>query len=135
MVTKLKQMKTVDQINTSLANISMRSEGIIVVESNGNDVSGSLEAAQEILEAVQAICGEKKYPMLSRNLGVRAISKEERHFYMNIKNGPVTAVAMLISNPFERILGNFFMGINKISVPCKLFTEEEAALTWLNQFK
>ncbi len=46
----------------------------------------------------------------------------------------ITAIAMLINSPGSRIIGNFFLGINKPSVPTKLFNEKNKAIEWLKQF-
>ena len=45
------------------------------------------------------------------------------------------ATAVLSDNPFSRLLTNTFVKIFKPVYPVKLFTDEEKAIEWLNQFK
>ena len=47
----------------------------------------------------------------------------------------LTAAALIIANPVSRIIGNFFMGLNKTAFPFQLFTNQEEALKWLKSFK
>src|ERR1700756_4774181 len=42
--------------------------------------------------------------------------------------------SILIESPLSRIIGNFFMGLNKPSVPAKLFNNEQDAIAWLKQY-
>jgi hypothetical protein len=41
------------------------------------------------------------------------------------------AFAILIDSSVSRVVGNFFLGINKPAVPTKLFTNEKEAVKWL----
>ena len=41
--------------------------------------------------------------------------------------------ALLVPSPISKIIGNFFMGLNKPIKPTKLFTDREKALTWLKE--
>ena len=43
----------------------------------------------------------------------------------------VSACAIIIDNSFSKVIGNFYMGINKMNIPTKLFTSEAAAEKWL----
>jgi hypothetical protein len=40
-------------------------------------------------------------------------------------------IALLGASPVDRVLANFFLGINTVPCPTKFFTSEPAALTWL----
>lgn len=41
--------------------------------------------------------------------------------------------ALIVTNPISRIIGNFFLGLNKPLKPTKLFTSKETGLQWLKQ--
>ena len=45
-----------------------------------------------------------------------------------------SAAAMLVGNPISRMIGNFFLGLNKTPMPLRLFTDEGEALAWLRDF-
>lgn len=95
-----------------------------------------LEDAENNSIDVKTISKGKIYPIFVDIRAIKEIKKEARdHFTMKNRQPGVSAIAILINSPVSRIIGNFFMGINKPSVPSQLFTSEEKAITWLNQFK
>ena len=44
------------------------------------------------------------------------------------------AVALLVGSPLTRVIGMFFMGLNRPATPTRLFTSEPEALAWLRTF-
>lgn len=95
------------------------------------DIQDALENSSSIKE----ISGDTIYPILVNLKEINSISKEARdHFSMQKRIPGVSAIAMLIKSPVSRIIGNFFLGINKSAVPTKLFTVESDAVAWLTQF-
>jgi len=40
-------------------------------------------------------------------------------------------MAMVVASPSSRIIGNFFMAISQPPFPCKMFTSEPEAISWL----
>ena len=99
------------------------------------NASIKLQDALENSDAIKKISGEKIYPLLVNLKQINSITKEARdHFSMQDRTPGVTAIGMLIKSPVSRIIGNFFLGLNKSTVPAKLFTDEEKAIAWLKQF-
>jgi hypothetical protein len=47
----------------------------------------------------------------------------------------VSAAALLISSPVGRVIGTFFLRIAHSATPIRLFTNEQEALAWLEQFR
>lgn len=96
----------------------------------------NLEDAEENTRAVQQLYEGTKFPLLVDARSVKYISKEARdHFSIRNRETVLSGFALLIDSPLSRIIGNFFMGLNKPSVPMKLFTDEKAALQWLKKLK
>jgi len=48
--------------------------------------------------------------------------------------GIISAAALIVSNPVSRIMGNFYMGINKTKMPIRMFTRVDEAKKWLKDF-
>ena len=44
------------------------------------------------------------------------------------------AIALLVGSPLSRVIGNFFVGLNRSTFPLRLFTSEEEAIAWLRTF-
>lgn len=87
------------------------------------NVSIVLQDALENCVSIKEISGDTIYPLLVNLKEINSISKEARdHFSMQNRTPAVSAIAMLIRSPVSRVVGNFFLGINKSTVPTKLFT-------------
>lgn len=127
------ETEIIKETTTSTLHIFLRADGIVVTEEIEDFLNDtSVEMAREIMEAIAEICGNEKRPILAR-IGNRPVSREERAFYMKQKQMPVTKVAMMVKNPFQKMLANFLIGLNKVPFEAKLFTDEEKAVAWLKE--
>ena len=45
----------------------------------------------------------------------------------------VLAVALLVSTPLSRMMGNFFLTVSKPTTPTRLFDDEAAAVAWFKE--
>lgn len=94
-----------------------------------------LQDAKENSCSIKEISGDTIYPLLVNLMEINSISKEARdHFSMQNRTPGVSAIAMLIRSPVSRVIGNFFLGMNRSAVPTKLFTVESEAVLWLKRF-
>lgn len=81
---------------------------------------------------VRELSGDVVYPILVDMRKIRSISKEARdHFAMRDRKPSVVAIAMLVSSPLSRIIGNFFLGLNLPAVPTRMFTDRARAEQWI----
>ena len=91
-----------------------------------------IAAARANTIKVLELSGDQVYPILVDIRKIRSISKEARdHFAMRDRKPGVVAIAMLVSSPLSRIIGNFFLGLNHPSVPTRMFTDRERAEEWI----
>ncbi len=66
---------------------------------------------------------------------ISEISKEARDYFANERTASIQrATALLIGSPVSRVIGNFFMGLNKPISPTRLFTDPHKAIRWLHTF-
>ena len=85
--------------------------------------------------AVNSLYKAKKFPLLIDARQIKSISKEARdNFSIKNRSTNINSFAVIIESPLSRIIGNFFMGLNKPSVPAKLFNNEQDAVNWLKQY-
>ncbi len=95
----------------------------------------TLDDAKENVEIAAKICKGKKVPGLIDIREVKSASREARMYFTGDESAKVlNAAAMLVDSPVSRIIGNFFIGLNKAPFPCKLFSSESAAIEWLREF-
>ena len=97
----------------------------------------TIKEAEENSDVVNSFIDQtkKRYPLLIDSRNIKSMSKEARD-YFSVQNRvtSINSFAVVIDSPLSRIIGNFFMGLNKPSVPAKLFTNEEEAIRWLKQY-
>lgn len=99
---------------------------------SGADVT--LKEAQENSAAVNSFYYGEKFPLLIDARGIRSMTREARsQFSLKGRDSGAKAFAIIIDSSISKVVGNFFMGINKPEVPARLFTDETEALKWLKQ--
>ena len=125
------------KIETSTQRLFWDSEDEIVRgELFANQVSEQL--AKENIDAqerVRDMLGKAKTRVLVDMTKVTEISKEARDYFANERTASIQrATALLIASPVSRVIGNFFMGLNKPISPTRLFTDPHRAVEWLHTF-
>lgn len=94
-----------------------------------------VEFARENSDAVNSFYKDKKFPLLIDSRGIKSMTREARNqFSTKGRETNTKAFAILIDSPLSKVIGNFFMGINKPAVPTRLFDNEAEAEKWLAQF-
>jgi hypothetical protein len=76
-----------------------------------------------------------KRPVLVDLRAIKSQTAEARAYLAGPEGSAICqAVGLLIGSPVSRVLGNFYLGLNKPLVPTRLFTSEEEAQAWLRSF-
>jgi len=94
----------------------------------------TLEIAKICVDARIKLSNGTSYPVLIDMSGIRSVTKEARDFMGKEGAQLITAGALIVRSPIARIIGNLFLLLNAPKVPTKLFTDEEDARKWLEQF-
>jgi hypothetical protein len=109
-------------------------DGIVYSQSNPG-AEHTLADAIENIQAGSLLSEGKKRPTLIDLRNVKSINKEARTYYSGEEAAKIDlAVAILIDNAISKIIGNFFLGLNKTLFPTRLFTKEKEAIEWLKTF-
>jgi hypothetical protein len=121
-------------IETETFMVWLGEDGIIrVVNLPGMEVN--LENVIELTNTVKKLCKGKKVPLFDDIRDIKSITREARVFGSSEVVAQVgSAAAFLIGSPVSKVIGNFFLGLNKLPFPTKLFTSEEKAIEWLKGF-
>lgn len=94
----------------------------------------NLEDAKENTRVIEEYYYGKKFPLIVDGRHVKSISKEARdHFSLKGRESVINCFAMIVSSPLSRIIANFFIGINRPTVPVKMFDDEKKAVEWLKE--
>ena len=108
-------------IETSIGKVWLDEEGIIREKVHAGSVI-DLDVAKEEIAAYAVLCKNEARPILVDIRNVKSVTREARSHLAGEEGTKVTrAVALLIGSPLSKIMGNFFLGLNKTSFPSRLF--------------
>jgi hypothetical protein len=100
------------------------------------DLEITLPVARHITQTRIKISEGKSWPLLTDARRLKSIDKDSRDFWAKDEGLQyLTAGVVLINSPILKLLGNAFIFIDKPTKPLKLFTNQEAALKWLEHYK
>ncbi len=95
----------------------------------------TLAHAKENTVVVTSFFKGSKFPILIDARPIRSMSREARHhFSAQGRDTKTNAFGIIIGSSISRVLGNFYLGINKPTVPTKLFDNETDAIKWLKHY-
>jgi hypothetical protein len=120
---------TLNAIETDTAHYIMRPDGI-VLQTIKPGMRQELKDAQQNMAAFHKIAAGEKCLLLVDLRESGPTGPGVREFYAQ-NTVHITASAMLIGSSLSQMIGNFFINLNRPTVPCKLFTSEQAAVAWL----
>ena len=130
-----KQLDLVEE--TSVGKFYWDHENEIVLIEMLENIS-TVEIAKETVDVEEKVCLKLNInnARILVNLAlVNEVSKEARDYLANTKTAcNQRQVALLVPTPFSKMIGNFFMGLNKPYFPTKLFNGKEDAINWLHSF-
>lgn len=100
------------------------------------DAEIQLNDARQNSDVVNSLQEKAGFPLIVETTNIKSITKEARD-YLSIQNREtkITAIAIVRKSLIGNMVGNFFIGLNKPSVPTKLFNSEKEALKWCDQHK
>ena len=78
---------------------------------------------------VNQLCGDDRHPMLVDMATTADVTRGARAVFG--RPCQASRIALLGTSPVDRVLANFFLGINAVPCPTKFFTSERDALAWL----
>lgn len=111
-------------------------ENKIIHSDYKDNTAVTYDSAREELEICRKFKLNKRALSVVNMSPVKSVSKEARNFYASEEFADCyEAVALITRTTISRVIGNFFLGINKPIFPVKLFNEEEDAIKWLLSFR
>jgi hypothetical protein len=112
----------------TLFDLDLDSEGLLRL-TWARDASITEADAEAAMEQVNVLCGESRHPMLVDMATTSDVSRGARGVFG--RPCQASRIALLGASPVDRVLANFFLGLNKLPCPTKFFTSEADALSWL----
>jgi len=127
-----KQAMASEKIRLRTAELQLGDDNIIYINILPN-AELVLQDSNDIYDAVMKLAQGNLYPLMIDASSIVSMDRDARKRFS--KETTVTAVALLVETPLSKIIGNFFIGLNKTSIPFKLFTSKPDALEWLEAYR
>ena len=123
-----------DDVHCRTTRIWLGDDGIVRMESHPGAEETLKDAMENIAAGANLMDGKKGVALVDiRN--IKSITKNAREYYSGPETAKVTkACAILVGSPLTKVIGNFYMRINKTIFPLKLFSSESSAISWLKGF-
>lgn len=95
----------------------------------------NLAMAHDIVRSRQAFTKGKAYTTMIIGHGIVSMNKPAREY---LSSAPATegliATAIVVDSEFHRIVGNFFISVNRTPMPVRIFRDMTRAEKWLQKF-
>lgn len=115
--------------------VHLRIKDNILIVSYRKDLIINLDVAQKIVLQRHSFTRGQKMAAIIFSQGVTSIDKPAREYLASSKGTEgLSASAIIVNSPFSRFLGNFFLKVNKASIPVKLFSNISLAEKWIQPF-
>lgn len=113
--------------------VELRSDGLLVYHPLPGLALTYAIARQVLVEGLKIVDGPKPTMVLMQDMArvdreARALFASEE--YMRL----CSQTALVVGSPVSRVIGNFFVGLNRPRYPCKIFDQPELAAAWLRGF-
>lgn len=93
------------------------------------------DIATQVLRIGLQIVARPPVPTLVLMQEIARVDREARAFFASAEYLSLTSQsALVVGSPVSRVIGNFFVGLNRLKYPCELFHDPELAIAWLRSF-
>ena len=111
--------------------LSLAEDGVLRITNKPGAVIGQAQA-EEIMQTLLRILKVTPIPLFVDGTQIRSMDRKARRIFAGPRaQSIIKAQAILTRSPIARMIGSFFLGINRPSFPIRLFTEEDTAIDWL----
>ncbi len=121
------------ELNTIFARFLIEDNVLVVNYKEGLHIT--YEIAEQIVRDRLTFTKGKKMPVIINSHGVISIDKPAREFLAS-ENGTVglLATAIIVDSDYTRLLGNFFLIVNKTKIPVRIFSDIPRSVKWLQKY-
>lgn len=114
---------------TKTAIYQVRSDGIIIQKIKPQARQEIKEAQENMAMFLKLAAGQPRFLMVDlREAGPTGAGVRELYAQ---NTAHLIALAFLVDSALSRMIGNFFISLNRPQIPCRLFNTEPTAFAWL----
>ena len=123
-----------NKILTRDGTIELIEDKYIMFRLHDHITSLKFERMSDIIEAFHHFCNENKRPLLMVANSIDKLGKKEEELIRESTDLYFTSQALVTSNRFTVMVLNLALTIKSTSVPTKIFSNEDDAVEWIQQF-
>ena len=113
--------------------VVLRDDGILIYRPIPGLVLTHGIALQVLELGLQIVDGPKPVMVLMQDIA--RVDREARAFFASEEYLRLSSqTALVVGSPVSRVIANFFLGLNRVKFPCKIFDDPELATQWLLGF-
>ena len=123
---------TTDELRTAVAVVRRDQQGVI--RGTYTATEETLADARANMAAVEQLSGGQPTLLLIDSRKLAHMTPQVRNYYVSDEaTHLIRALAIVLTSPLSRLMGNVFLRFQNPRVPTKLFTDDVAALHWLTR--
>jgi len=124
-----------DVIDTRTERLWLHPDGYVIGEVRPGLVADLDDAIVNVAAVAKLAAGKPRPLLLDMRAHASSATRECREYYAGSEAQRVNlAVAMLVRSNVSRVIGNFFLGLNKTRFPFRMFADVDEATAWLRSF-
>lgn len=114
-------------------NVWLREDGILVYRPYPGMVCTE-EQAWQVLEVGLQLAQGCARPTLVLMQDIARVERGARECFASVEYRELCSrTALVVGSPVSRVIGSFFLGLNRLKYPCRVFDDSDLALRWLQQ--
>lgn len=135
-MTSINSSSTFQKKIDGTAEVTLTSDGIILVDWNKNISEIEIEHIEKTLSIIKEICQDKKYPVFITTIDFLHISHDALRYAVSKEAQQYSlANAVLIDNMAKTLVFNFFMKTIPPATPTRAFDKMSDGMNWLREMK
>ena len=119
-------------IDTRTERVWLHPDGYVIAEVRPGLIADLDDAIVNVAAVGKLAAGIPRPLLLDMRAHATSATRECRDYYAGAEAQEVNlAVAMLVRSNVSRVIGNFFLGLNRTRFPFRLFSDLGEAIAWL----
>jgi hypothetical protein len=131
MIQEKSKINILEKIVLSHSVIELRSDGIVQFIANDN-IAFTIKETMEAVEAIGKLSAGKEVCVLKIAGVGTSVDTDSRHYIAHGRGARYSiAEAIVIQSKFQKIIGNFYITVEKPQKTTRLFIDRTSAIEWL----
>lgn len=119
------------EVELGTGTLCLRDDGIVHFRAHQGSQE-NLATSTTVMNAIEKLAAGRRVPILTDIRGNASADLAARRHYARESSRIGLAVAIVVDSGVSGVVANFFLRLNKVGVPTRLFTSLNEATQWLN---